>query len=143
MQVLRTMIRNTMSADSRGIHRVYLQSFHESERGLVTQLACTLLRELDATDLLALIAACDGKIVGLIAFTSVSDAGLPNWAGFMLSPLGILPKAQSKGIGSLLIKTCIEQLRARDEYTVLVYGYPAYYGRFGFEVTTTDQFKPP
>ncbi len=136
-------IRGAVADDAARIHELHLQAFDESERELVADLARTLVQVLDPHNLLALIAEHDGEIVGHIAFTRVSDAGKADWTGFMLSPLGVLPDSQGTGIGSLLINTGIEQLRSQDIDTLLVYGDPAYYGRFGFEATTSVQFSPP
>ncbi len=137
------LTRVAIPGDIPAIHKVHLHAFDESERERVAQLACDLTQALDDSTLLALVAEVDGAIVGHIAFTRVSCADHPHWTGFMLSPLGVIPDHQRTGIGSELVKTGIEQLCARKVDTLFVYGDPAYYGRFGFEVATIGQYKTP
>lgn len=137
------LIRIAAAGDVPAIHKVHMQAFDESERELVAQLACDLSQSLEESDLLALVAELDGAIVGHIAFTRVGCTEQPDWTGFMLSPLGVTPEHHRSGIGGELVRTGIEQLSARNVDTLLVYGDPAYYGRFGFDAATADQYRTP
>jgi putative acetyltransferase len=49
-----------------------------------------------------------------------------------LAPMAVLPSEQRRGVGSRLILSGLDWLRARNERSVLVLGAPEYYGRFGF-----------
>ena len=51
----------------------------------------------------------------------------------MLSPVGVLPGSQKRGVGSALIRRGLEVLKERAVPVVFVEGPPGYYSRFGFE----------
>ena len=76
--------------------------------------------------------ACDGdEVVGHVAFSPVridgSDVG---WFG--LGPVSVKPERQGEGVGSALIREGLDRLRAMGAAGCVVFGEPAYYGRFGF-----------
>ena len=50
----------------------------------------------------------------------------------MLSPLGVLPAHQGRGIGAALTRAVLAIADARPEALVVVQGHPGYYPRFGF-----------
>jgi putative acetyltransferase len=60
---------------------------------------------------------------------STKDGEVPLVA---LGPVAVLPQQQHQGIGTHLIDSCLEQLRAYDHAGVVVVGEPGYYQRFGF-----------
>jgi putative acetyltransferase len=61
----------------------------------------------------------------------------------MLSPLGVRPDRQNRGIGSALTTTAIEIARERSEPLIVVQGHPDYYPRFGFERGRPLGIEPP
>lgn len=74
-----------------------------------------------------------GEVIGHALVTPVtltSEQGEQRLLG--LGPVAVLPEHQGRGIGTLLIETCLEQLRDSDIAGVVVVGDPGYYGRFGF-----------
>lgn len=80
---------------------------------------------------LSLVAEVDGQVVGHIAFSPVTIAdGSPGWYG--LGPISVLPGQQKLGIGTRLIETGLDLLRADQAQGCVVAGDPAYYQRFGF-----------
>lgn len=83
--------------------------------------------------LLSLVAVDGGKISGHILFTRVKVIDAPEVASAqILAPLAVLPSAQNKGVGNLLVREGLQQLKASGVSLVFVLGYPAYYARFGF-----------
>lgn len=60
-----------------------------------------------------------------------------------LSPLGVLPEVQRRGIGSALVRASLDAARARGEPALLVEGSPRYYGRFGFVRADEHGLLPP
>ena len=91
---------------------------------------------------LALVAvATDGRIVGYIACPRLQlmqdDHGIPV-AG--VAPLAVAPVHQRSGIGSALMAAGLERLWQQGEALVFVLGDPAYYTRFGLDVTAAEPF---
>lgn len=61
----------------------------------------------------------------------------------MLSPLGVVPAAQGKGIGAALSRAVLARADARPEPLLVVQGHPDYYPRFGFVRGRTVGVLPP
>ncbi|EOR08430.1 bifunctional HD family hydrolase/N-acetyltransferase [Acinetobacter genomosp. 15BJ] len=82
---------------------------------------------------LSLVAACNNKIIGHIAFSPVqiSDGTTTGWYG--LGPISVLPEYQGQGVGSKLMYAGIEALKDLDAVGCVLLGEPEYYGRFGFK----------
>ena len=89
-----------------------------------------LLSEEDGV--LSLVAICDGRLVGHVAFTMCGIAGSNETIG-LLAPLAVTPRFQRCGVGSALVREGLNRLRSEGATQVYVLGDPAYYGRFGFE----------
>lgn len=98
----------------------------------------------DGDLLLSLVAEQDDVMAGHVAFSrmGIDDNGL--WHNAVaLAPVAVIPAQQRKGLGSALITRGLQALKARDETLVFVLGDPAYYGRFGFDVTEAEPFACP
>jgi putative acetyltransferase len=61
----------------------------------------------------------------------------------MLSPLGVLPGHQRRGIGLALSRAVLARADARSEPLVIVQGHPTYYPRLGFVRGRTIGILPP
>jgi putative acetyltransferase len=61
----------------------------------------------------------------------------------VLSPVGVDPAAQKRGIGTTLIRRGLELLTERDVPLVFLEGAPAYYSRFGFQPAGEHGFRKP
>lgn len=61
----------------------------------------------------------------------------------MLSPLGVLPAEQNRGIGVALTRAALVLADARPEPLMIVQGHPTYYPRFGFVRGRTIGVLPP
>ena len=93
----------------------------------------------DGDLVLSLVARHEGKLVGHVAFSRVViDAVDGMVGGVALAPVGVDPRHQSAGVGSVLIETGIEMLS--NESVFLVVGDPAYYTRFGFSVAVGERY---
>ena len=87
---------------------------------------------------LALVAEIDDEVVGhvMMSFTALDD-GSTRHPIFHLSPLAVAPTHQQKGVGSALVDTVAERARERGAEFVVLEGDPRYYGRLGFEPSST------
>lgn len=95
------------------------------------QFIISALRKAGALSL-SLVAEQEGVVVGHIAASPVQIAGSTcNWYG--LAPLSVHPDKQQQGIGSLLVRQLLQELKRLGAAGCVVLGDPNYYGRFGFE----------
>jgi len=136
-------IRLASDADRDGIRAVHLRAFPEGEGGLVASLAVELLGEASIPETMGVVAEAGGELVGHVAFSPISAEGDRNWLGYVLAPLGVIPARQRCGIGSKLVRSGIERLKAAGVDVLFVYGDPKYYQRFGFSVDAAAGFSPP
>ncbi|MDD4315631.1 MAG: N-acetyltransferase [Clostridia bacterium] len=82
---------------------------------------------------LCFVAETDGRIVGNIMYSKakIINAG-QEFEALTFGPLSVLPEYQKKAIGSKLIMHSFDGARALGYKSVIIYGNPAYYHRFGF-----------
>ncbi len=74
-----------------------------------------------------------GRVVGHALFSPVTVIGEHGESTLLgLGPVSVLPSEQHRGIGTLLIDTCLERVRTGDYAGVVVLGHPHFYHRFGF-----------
>jgi putative acetyltransferase len=62
---------------------------------------------------------------------------------WVLSPLGVRPEAQRRGIGTRLVAYALEAAAATDVPLVFLEGSPDYYGSRGFERASALGFRSP
>ena len=89
------------------------------------------------------VAEVDNQVIGYVSYSPIffkSDAIV---SGYILAPLAVFPDHQKQGIGSNLIKSGIDMLTKKGGDVLLVYGDPAYFGRFGFKEEGGHSFVPP
>lgn len=60
-----------------------------------------------------------------------------------LSPLGVLPADQNRGIGGALTRAALLLADVREEPLVIVQGHPTYYPRLGFVGGRSIGVLPP
>ncbi|MGY1856106.1 GNAT family N-acetyltransferase [Modestobacter sp. SYSU DS0290] len=80
---------------------------------------------------LALVAVQGDQVIGHVLATRgrLEPLGVP---ALGLGPLGVLPTAQRRGVGTALVHALLAVAEACDERLVVLLGAPAYYRRFGF-----------
>ena len=89
------------------------------------------LREMGMLSL-SLVALDGNSLVGQITFSPASiTSGCGPW--YALGPVSVTPKRQGEGIGSLLIKEGLSEMRNLNALGCILTGNPIYYRRFGFE----------
>ena len=126
------IIREEGPEDFAAIHHVNERAFDNSaEADLVD-----LLRAHGKVSL-SLVAVDDDRILGHILFSPVkievaTEQSEKTISAVGLAPLAVLPEFQNQGIGSLLVRSGLEQCRKSGHDCVVVLGHPEYYPRFGF-----------
>lgn len=116
-----------------GDHGVVVADLVDSLRDTITPVAG-----------LSLVAEQDGQIAGHVMFTrSLLDAPRRLVDVQVLSPLGVMPEQQKRGIGSALVRHGLEVLGERAVPLVFLEGDPRYYSRFGFAPGGTQGFRKP
>ncbi|MBP7901194.1 MAG: N-acetyltransferase [Spirochaetes bacterium] len=78
------------------------------------------------------VALYENNIIGNIIYSKAGISGNEYNEVLCMGPLSIMPQYQNKGIGSKLLLHSLESARKMDFRTVVIFGNPAYYHRFGF-----------
>ena len=136
-------IRAAALADEASIRQVHLAAFGAEENEQVANLACALLRETADPELVHLVADGGGALLGHIAFSPVFDRETGECVAYILAPLAVAPHCQQKGVGKALVESGLKEAVRLGATTVLVYGDPDYYARFGFQAEAAEHFFPP
>lgn len=138
-----TIIRLARETDLASIQRVIETAFSDEENKVINSLAAALSRETSVPPIRSFVAKVDDQVIGYVSYSPIflkSDTGI---SGYILAPLAVSPEHQKKGVGSNLINSGIDMLTKEGVDVLLVYGDPAYYGRFGFKEEAGRSFIPP
>ncbi|MFS0788162.1 N-acetyltransferase [Shouchella sp. 1P09AA] len=88
--------------------------------------------------------ALDKEIVGHILLSHITIVNEENAVDSLaLAPVSVTPSYQSKGIGSQLIRTALQQAKDLGYESVIVLGHDAYYPKFGFKRASAFNIKAP
>jgi putative acetyltransferase len=138
------LIREERAADHDQVREVHSRAFGDHGVNVVVPLLEDLRRSLTTEPGLSLV-ACEGDtVVGHTLFTrSLLDA--PAWLVdvAVLSPIGVLPEYQRRGIGAGLVERGLARLDDRGVPVVFLEGDPAYYSRLGFQPAIDHGFRKP
>jgi putative acetyltransferase len=140
--VPRLVIRPEVAGDREAVRRVHARAFGDGDRvpGLVDALRAARA----ALAPLALVAAVGDRVVGHVMLSACRLDALPRLVDVMsLSPLGVLPEFQRRGIGTRLVARALAEADALAVPLVFLEGSPRYYGRRGFADATAAGFRPP
>jgi putative acetyltransferase len=121
-------IRAATARDREAIRKVEEQAFGQrSEAGLVDALVAA------GDKVVELVAEDDGQVVGHILFSRIFVVnGAEEFPAVALAPLAVEPSFHGTGIGGSLIRAGHLRLKGAGEMLSVVFGDPAYYGRFGY-----------
>ena len=88
------------------------------------------------------ITTLEQTMVGHLSLSSITNQDSQT-VGWILAPLAIAPAHQGQGLGSELVDHAIRHALSSHQPRILVYGDPAFYGRFGFDRQIAINVKPP
>ena len=126
------------------LHRLAFGAQDSTHGEQVAGLVSDLRHLVTASAGLSLVAEMDGTLVGHLMCTPALVDALPELVTVeVLSPLGVLPRWQRRGVGSALVRRAIELLTARDVPALFLEGDPAYYGRLGFTAGAALGYRRP
>jgi putative acetyltransferase len=136
-------VRAEAVSDWPGVRTVHLAAFRDHGQ-VVANLVDDLRDAVARGEGLSLIAEERGEIVGHVMFSpSLLDAPKRLVPVQVLSPIGVVPTWQNKGVGTTLIDRGLEMLAERNVPLVFLEGSPTYYSRFGFRPALEQEFRKP
>lgn len=136
-------VRYEKHADAAAVAEVQREAFGDQGdvvAALVDDLRALLYRDGG----LSLVAERRGEVVGHVMFShGLVDAPARLVTVEILSPVGVRPDAQGKGVATTLIRRGLEILSAGEAPAVFLEGDPAFYSRFGFVPAGARGFLKP
>ena len=125
------------------ILKIIETAFSDEENKVIMNLVLELSKETTSPSIKSLVAEVDNQVIGYVSFSPIFLKSDTNIIGYILAPLAVSPEHQKQGVGSKLINFGIDMLTKDGVGVLLVYGDPAYYGRFGFKEEIGRSFVPP
>lgn len=127
-----TTIRTEKKEDIDAVRQIHLAAFGGREDE--SRLADRIRESAGFVPELSLVAETSGRIEGhmLISIAELVD-GQDVEDTLVLAPIGVLPEAQGRGIGSELIREGIRRAGQLGYKLIFLIGHPSYYPRFGFK----------
>ena len=136
-------IRLAQETDLDSILKVIESAFSDEENKVIMNLVQELHQETTSPSIKSLVAEVDNQVIGYVSFSPIFLKSDSSIVGYILAPLAVSPEHQKQGVGSNLINAGIEMLTKDGVGVLMVYGDPAYYGRFGFKEEIGCSFVPP
>jgi putative acetyltransferase len=133
-----TSIRPATASDAPAIRALLGAAFPEEPLAPVVE----ALRADPRAEAVELVAEAE-SLLGHVMFTRVALEGAGEVRASILAPLCAAPQHQHEGVGSALVGEGLALLRARGDELCLVFGDPAYYGRFGFRADNARHIATP
>lgn len=136
------MVRQERAEDREAVREVHRRAFGDGER--VPMLVDALRAASTSLAPLSLVATAGERVVGHVMLSACRLDALPRLVDVMsLSPLGVLPEFQGRGIGTRLVAEALAGADSRGIPLVFVEGSPHYYGKRGLADATKLGFRPP
>jgi len=136
-------IRLAQETDLDSILKVIETAFSDEENKVIINLVQELHQETTSPSIKSLVAEVDNQVIGYVSYSPIYLKSGPSVSGYILAPLAVSPEFQKQGVGSNLINAGIDMLTKGGVGVILVYGDPAYYGRFEFKEEIGQSFVPP
>lgn len=139
---MKTTITSERADDREAIAALQTRAFGDD--GRVARLVDVLRSTRAPLPPLSFVATADGQVTGHVMLTaSRLDAPARLLDVYVLSPLGVLPEFQRRGIGTRLVEHALRIADERDIPLVFLEGSPDYYGARGFERADAIGFRSP
>ncbi|WP_198675818.1 GNAT family N-acetyltransferase [Kribbella monticola] len=136
------VIREERAGDHGVVREVQARAFGDGER--VPDLVDALRVAPASLAPLSWVATVDDTVVGHVMLSGCRLDALPRLVDVVtLSPLGVLPEYQGRGIGTRLVAHALAEADRRGIPLVFLEGSPQYYGKRGFIDATAAGFRPP
>jgi len=136
------LIRTESPHDQGEIRNVHALAFGDGER--VPDLVDALREAKSALSPLSLVATLGDRVVGHVMLSACRLDALPRLVDvYSLSPLGVLPEHQGRGIGTKLIEHALAAADQQGIPLVFLEGSPHYYGTRGFRAAQEPDFRAP
>jgi putative acetyltransferase len=125
------IVRRERPADHAAVRAVHEAAFGPGDDVVEGRLADQLREDPGFLPHLSLVATDGDDVVGHVIATRgwLEPLGHPVLG---MGPLGVLPKNQRGGVGTVLVHALLAVAEAADERLVALLGSPGYYRRFGF-----------
>jgi len=136
-------IRLAQETDLDSILKVIETAFSDEENKVIMNLVQELHKETTGPSIKSLVAEVDNQVIGYVSYSPIFLKSDSSISGYILAPLAVSLEHQKQGVGSNLMKSGIDLLTKDGVGVLLVYGDPAYYGRFGFKEEVGHVFVPP
>ena len=136
-------IERAQNTDLDSIQTVIETAFSGDESNVISKLAADLCSEASNPSIMSLVAKGNDQVIGYVSYSPIFLKSDTHISGYILAPLAVSPEHQKQGVGSNLITSGIDMLTRDGADVLLVYGDPAYYGRFGFKEEIGRTFTPP
>lgn len=138
------VIRPARAEDGDAIDTVIRAAFAGTAFGHQGEAELVRMIEADGDALVSLVAERGGEVVGHVLFSrmDVEADGAP-LAAAGLAPVAVVPEYQGRGVGDVLIRAGLDQLRSRGIAISFVLGHEAYYPRFGYSPELGGRFASP
>jgi putative acetyltransferase len=136
------VVRHERAEDHEAVREVHTRAFGDSER--VPTLVDALRAAQAGLAPLSLVATVGERVVGHVMLSACRLDALPRLVEVVsLSPLGVLPEFQRRGVGTRLVADALAEADGRGRPLVFLEGSPHYYGKRGFADATKLGFRPP
>ena len=136
-------IRFAQEKDLDSILKVVETAFSDEENQVIMNFVQELSSENTSPSIKSLVAEVDNQVIGYVSYSPILLKSDSSIVGYILAPLAVSPEHQKQGVGSNLINFGIDLLTKDGVGVLLVYGDPAFYGRFGFKEEIGQSFVPP